>query len=107
MEDFLMSKNGMISFSGCALLAGLTAAGCATDAQAPTGDLEENSALAGKSDLAPPESAPVIEALVAGTLNLGPTYTESALSAHGGGGVGFTGRVTPPAIIYAVVTRSG
>lgn len=103
-----MLKNGMISFSGCTLLAGLMTAGCATDAEAPKAESnDEESALASKSDLAPPESAPVIENLVAGTLNLGPTYTESALSAHGGGGGGYTGHVTPSAIIYAVATRSG
>lgn len=101
-----MLKKGMISFSGCALLAGLMAAGCAAGTEAPTevGHNEESSVA---SDLAPPESAPVIQNLVAGTLNLGPTYTEVALSAHGGGGGGFTGHVTPPAVIYAVATRSG
>jgi hypothetical protein len=101
-----MLKRGMISFCGSALLVGLMAAGCAADAGGSTESRDEESGVA--SDLAPPESAPVmIQNLVAGTLNLGPTYTEAALSAHGGGGGGFTGHVTPPGIIYAVATRSG
>lgn len=38
---------------------------------------------------------------------LGPTYTEAPLLPHGGGGGGFTGHVTPPAVIYAVRVSSG
>jgi hypothetical protein len=38
---------------------------------------------------------------------LGPTYTELALPWHGGGGGGYTGHVTPPAVIFGVQLRSG
>jgi hypothetical protein len=40
-------------------------------------------------------------------LVLGPTWTERTLAAHGGGGGGLTGHVTPSAVIFAVQTRSG
>ncbi len=38
---------------------------------------------------------------------LGSTVTEQALSPHGGGGGGFTGHVTPPAVIYGLQVNSG
>jgi len=38
---------------------------------------------------------------------LGPTYTEGALSPHGGSGGTYTGHVTPAAVIYAVRVSAG
>jgi hypothetical protein len=98
-------KLGMISFSGSALLVGLMAGGCTGEAEEPTEGNDEGADSA--NELVPPESAPVEQSLTDKTMNLGPTYTETALSAHGGSGGGFTGHVTPPSIIYAVAVRSG
>jgi hypothetical protein len=59
-------------------------------------------------DLSPPEPVNQGEGRdVTGLSVLGPTWTEGALAAHGGGGGAFTGHVTPAAVIYAVQTRSG
>lgn len=38
---------------------------------------------------------------------LGSTLTEQSLSSHGGGGGGFTGHATPPAVIYGLQVNSG
>lgn len=77
---------------------GLMAGGCA---------IEDPSSI---DEAAPPVSAPLEQDLdhkTDPTIELGPTYTETALSAHGGGGGNYTGHVTPPAIIYGVHVRSG
>lgn len=80
---------------------GLMASGCATDMEELT--TEESGST---DEAAPPVSAPVEQDLDDETLDLGPTYTEAPLSAHGGSGGYYTGHVTPPAIIYAVQVRS-
>ena len=100
-------KNGMIPFSGSALLVGLMVAGCAGDEGNPADPGDEGPSSA--DELMPPESASVPQSIAddARTMLLGPTYTESPLTAHGGGGGGFTGHVTPPSIIYAVAVNSG
>lgn len=72
------------SFAGSVLLVGL-AGGCGLDAD-PEDAYDESS-----------EEAAV----------LGPTYTELALPWQGGGGGGYTGHVTPSAVIYGVQVRSG
>jgi hypothetical protein len=58
-------------------------------------------------DLAPPPAAAPEQDIGGGPAVLGPAYTEVPLSPHGGDGGGYTGHVTPPAIIYAVRVSSG
>lgn len=96
-------KCTMVSFSGSVLLVGLMAGGCAMDADGPTGSDE----VTGSTDVAPPVSAPEEQDIDGKTTKLAPTFTETALSPHGGGGGSYTGHVTPPAIIYAVDVSSG
>jgi hypothetical protein len=97
-------KHAMVSLSGSTLLIGLMVGGCVADAEGP---MEGTDTVQGSTDEpAPPESVPVEQYVSGKTLMLGPTFTEAALSAHGGGGGGFTGHVTPPAIIYAVRVSS-
>jgi hypothetical protein len=54
-----------------------------------------------------PAAAPGEGRDVSGLAVLGPTYTEGAMSYHGGGGGSYSGHVTPPSVIYAVQVNSG
>jgi len=100
----------MVSFSGSALLVGLMGGGCITDDEAPTDAISGATDEEGPDEAdepAPPEIAPGAGSAAGGTRRLGPTYTETALSPHGGSGGSYTGHVTPTAIIYAVQVNSG
>src|SRR6185503_2630231 len=88
--------------SSSALSIGMIASGCLTEQSGPIEETMSNDDL-----VAPPQSTSVEASVVDGTLNLGPTFTEWALSPHGGSGGGFTGHVTPSAIIYGVRVKAG
>ena len=47
------------------------------------------------------------QSIVGETKNLGPTFTEAPLSAHGGEGGRFAGHVTPSAVVFGVRVSSG
>lgn len=84
----------------------VAAAGCSATEGKSEGGLGDQSA-APEEGLTPPAiGAPGAGRDVSG-LTLGPSYTEGALGWHGGGGGGYTGHITPTAVIYAVQTASG
>jgi len=91
-------KGYVLSLLVCCMM-GCLAEESAKDLQATAGSRDEL--------LMPPESAEPAPGIADGVLSLGPTYTEAPLWPHGGGGGGYTGHVTPTAVIYAVHTRSG
>jgi hypothetical protein len=98
-------KHGTMLVVGAAIFAGFMAGGCVEDEGDGDGDGE--AATSSADELRPPEGAADVQDLAVENVFLGPTFTEVALSPHGGGGGGFTGHVTPAGIIYGVSTRSG
>src|SRR5947207_12269827 len=85
MERIRKSTGAALAFAGAAMM-GLGAGGCAVEeeADAPEPGTGETTASV-----------------------LRPTFTEAAMSPHGGSGGTYTGHVTPPSIIYGVQVRSG
>jgi hypothetical protein len=79
-------------------------AGCDSGAQVGTQVGDQSAEV---DSIPPPVAVPGVGSDVSGRNVLGPTFTESALAAHGGGGGTFTGHVTPAAVIYAVQANSG
>lgn len=86
-------------FFGSALMIALSA-GCAVeDAQVDlSGDLSSEDDAASDDAASPGKGAPA---------NLGPTWTEYAMPARGGGGGSSFPRITGPSVIYAVRISSG
>jgi hypothetical protein len=102
-----MTKMGSVAIFSLALAA-LGTVGCGAAVDAPTESSDNGiPASASTSDaLAPPVGAEGQGRDVSG-LTLGSALSEQPLVAHGGGGGGFTGHVTPSAVIWAVQVNSG